>query len=254
MVSLRALFLLLASSLLLAACAPSPIVQLYPGAQRPDNQVLTVRVPTQLDVFTINGKQVDGVDTFFSTAHKDLKLTPGRYEIIAYYKELWNLDADNHEIMKSDPVKFIVDGKAGDFFRLNYNRPQNPDQARKLADNFSGWTENVATGEKTPTQSAGLVLQRGILAPITGTQVESTAKNDVAPKPQHSVAPIDPATPPGAASVQNSNPDTVAPAPQPGAGPKAASAGSYLDTLKAQWNQATPKERRAFLKWISDSK
>ena len=34
-------------------------------------------------------------------------------------------------------------------------------------------------------------------------------------------------------------------------GASAGSQASYLDTLKAQWNQATQEERRQFLQWIS---
>ncbi|MFC6329217.1 DUF2057 family protein, partial [Alloalcanivorax gelatiniphagus] len=40
------------------------------------------------------------------------------------------------------------------------------------------------------------------------------------------------------------------PAPAPAPAP-AAQGASYLDTLKAQWNQATQEERRQFLQWIS---
>lgn len=236
MISLRALFLLLASSLLLAACATRPVVQLYPGAERPGSQVLTVRIPSPLEVFTINGKKVDSVGSFFSAGYTDVKLAPGRYEIIAYYEELWNLGADEHTTVKSDPVTFVVDGKGGERYRLDYTHPDNADQARALAEQFSGWTENMATGQKTPTQDSGLVLQRGILAQLTGTQIVSASRNSVAPETQPTVAPQDTPTKATATTV----------APQ-----AAAPAHSYLDTLKAQWNQATAEERRAFLQWIA---
>lgn len=260
MVSFRAFCVLALSTLMLAACAVSPDVQLYPGDKRPADQVMTVRVPSQLHVYTINGKKVKGIDTFFSAGYKDLKLTPGRYVVIAYYDELWNTSADEHEIYKSDPVKFIVDGKGGDHFKLGYKKPQNPDQAEKLANHFTGWTENLATDEKTPTQPSGLVLERGIFSSITGATVEkANADNSQSPgedtvAPQGQAAKAAPA--PAPATAQSASADnTVQPAPAPGsAAPKAAPSGSYLDTLKAEWNQATAKERREFLQWISNSK
>src|SRR5699024_9639848 len=159
----------------LAACAPSSIVQLYPGAQRPADQVMTVRVPRQLNIFSINGQRIEGIHTFISTGYKDLKLLPGRYEIIAYYKELCDLSPDEHTNVEADPVTFVVDGQAGGMYKLGYTHPQNAYQARALANHFSGWTENMATGEKTPTQASGLVLQRGLLASLTGTQMEKTS-------------------------------------------------------------------------------
>lgn len=260
MVSLRALFLLLASGLLLAACAPSPIVQLYPGTQQPDSQVLTVRIPSQLQVFSINGKKVSGINTFFSTGHKDLKLTPGRYEIVAWYKELWNLSPDEHTILESDPVTFVVDGKAGELYKLGYPHPENAHQARALANNFSGWVENLSTGEKTPTQGSGLVLERGILASLTGPDVVRADDNSVTPQAQDTVAPQGvepvPAAPPTPTPMPMPSTATPRVAPQTGVDAKTtdaapAQSGSYLQMLKAQWTQATPEERRAFLKWIA---
>ena len=197
MALLRSFALIAAAAFLLTACSRSPVVQLYEGAKQPDSQVLTIRVPSDLEVFTINGSEVDGVNTFFNTDHKDLKVTPGRYEILAYYKRLWDLDADNHEVMKSDPALFVVDGEAGEFYRLDFERPQNVTQARALEDDFSGWVENMNSGEKTPSQASGLVLNRGFLAPITGTEVETKGATAVQPKAKaaEAVTPA-PAAPP----------------------------------------------------------
>ncbi|MDX1805118.1 MAG: DUF2057 family protein [Alcanivorax sp.] len=209
-------------TLLLAACARTPVVQLYDGPARSDNQVLTVQVPSALEIFSINGKQVNAANTFFATDFKSLKLTPGRYEILAYYKELYQLDADNHEIVKTNPANFIVDGKAGETYRLGFKQPKDVDAARAMEDSFTGWTENVATGKKVASQKSGLILKRGFLAPITGVAVES-------------------------ADTKSKN--TVAPQAAPKAAPSAN--GSYLDTLKAQWKLATPEERRQFMQWIA---
>ncbi|ASK35578.1 DUF2057 domain-containing protein [Alloalcanivorax mobilis] len=241
MASFRASLLIIASMFLLAACARNPVVQLYEGNARADAQVTTLRVPSQLEIYTINGKEVTGANTFFNSGYKDLKLLPGRYEVIAYYKELWDLNADDHEVMKSDPAKFIVDGKAGGFYRLDYKRPENPDQAKALEANFSGWVENVSTGEKVPSQPSGLVLNRGILAPLTGSEVKAAGGDNVAP--QNAIAPQGAPQP---APAKPAHAGTPAPA-----GNTVAPAASYLDTLKAQWNQATPEERREFLQWIS---
>jgi hypothetical protein len=255
MALLRSFVLILGSALLLAACARSPVVQLYDGAQKPDAQVLTVRVPSDLEVFTINGQEIDGVNTFFSSGYKDLKLTPGRYEIVAFYKRLWDLDPDNHEVMKSDPAKFMVDGQGGEFYRLGFERPENAEEARELADDFSGWVENMQTGEKTPSEDSGLVLNRGLLSPITGTDVESAASASVVPQGGGGTdQPVRPrARKATTVAPESEQPEASAPAPAAAPAPAGQSAqgASYLDTLKAQWNQATPEERRQFLQWLS---
>ena len=228
MLSLRFIPVVLCA-LILSACARSPVVQLYDGAAKPDSQVLTVRVPSEIEVFTINGKEVDGVNTFFATDFKELKLTPGRYEILAYYKELWQLDADNHDIVKTNPANFIVDGKAGEKWQLDYDKPANVEEARALEDAFTGQAINTTTGEKVAAQESNLILKRGFLAPITGEEVSTASSKNIAP--QQSAAPA------AAAATASSQP---------------APAGSYLDTLKAQWKQATPEERREFLQWVAE--
>lgn len=224
MLSLRLITLTL-FALLLSACAKNPVVQLYDGPAQSDAKIVTVRIPSQLDVFTINGKEVEGVNTFFAADFKDVKLTPGRYEILAFYKELWQLDADNHEIVKTNPANFIVDGKPGELWVLGYEQPKDVDAARAMQDSFSGWSENVASGEKVAAQQSQLILKRGFLAPVTGEELATPASTTIAPQAATTTAA-----------------ESAAPA---------AAAASYLDTLKAQWNQATPEERREFLQWIS---
>jgi uncharacterized protein YccT (UPF0319 family) len=189
-------------------------------------------VPSEIEVFTINGKEVDGVNTFFATDFKELKLAPGRYEILAYYKELWQLDADNHDIVKTNPANFIVDGKAGEKWQLDYDKPANVEEARALEDSFTGQAINTATGEKVAAKESNLILKRGFLAPITGEEVSTASSKNIAPQQSASPAPTEPAA--AAAAAQ--------PAP----------AASYLDTLKAQWKQATPEERREFLQWVAE--
>ena len=191
-----------------------------------------MKVPSEIEVFTINGKEVDGVNTFFATDFKELKLAPGRYEILAYYKELWQLDADNHDIVKTNPANFIVDGKAGEKWQLDYDKPANVEEARALEDSFTGQAINTATGEKVAAKESNLILKRGFLAPITGEEVSTASSKNIAPQQSASPAPTEPAA--AAAAAQ--------PAP----------AASYLDTLKAQWKQATPEERREFLQWVAE--
>ena len=81
------------------------------------------------------------------------------------------------------------------------------------------------------------MLNRGFLAPITGTEVETKGASAVEPKAADAVTPA----PAG-------NADASA-----GANAEASASGqaNYLDTLKAQWNQATQEERRQFLQWLS---
>src|SRR5690554_5640782 len=88
---MRSLFVL-ALSCLLVACAQQSHVQLYPGSAKQQNQVLTVVVPYELEVQSINGEQVPAANALFGTQDKTLHLQPGQYRINAFYKNVFDVD------------------------------------------------------------------------------------------------------------------------------------------------------------------
>src|SRR5690606_27847635 len=75
-VSMRIVIVLL--SLLVTACSTSPVVKLYDGADRPAGELLTVRVPVELEILSINDRRIEGASTLFAYGHRDLQLLPGQ--------------------------------------------------------------------------------------------------------------------------------------------------------------------------------
>lgn len=213
-------------ALFLGACSHSPVMHLYEGDPRPEADVTVVRVPEQLQVVTINDRRIKGLNTLFSVGYKDLHLAPGRYRIEAYYKELWKMEGDSHTILESHPVIFEVNGKPGEFYKLDYPEPGNLEEARELKDNFRGWAVNTETGERTPTEPGKTGGGAGLFGTVSGLT-----------------------DPPARESA------SVSPADTPGnEGGDPASDEGYLDLLKAYWNQATPEERREFMKWVGENR
>ncbi|MBA3979062.1 MAG: DUF2057 domain-containing protein [Alcanivorax sp.] len=208
-------------ALLLAACERSPVVRLYDGPQRPDSEVAVVRVPETLEILNINGQRPAGVNTLFSSGYKDLHLAPGEYQIVAFYKEIWEPDTtSSHVVVRSEPVVFDVEGRPGSFFRLGYDAPETLPAARELARNFSGWSEHIASGERRPTRPSGMT-RPGLIGGLASgaTQPEAQA--------------IPPAQTTPAPATANEDVET-------------------LDMLKAWWSQASAEERRAFLRWVAE--
>ena len=231
--------LLIMTLALLGACASkTPSVKLYNGPDRPDSQLVTVRVPMELEVMMINDRRIEAGSALFTYGERKLMLTPGSYRIVAYYKNLWQLSADEHEVVKSDPAVFAVDGNAGDVFRLGFDQPANVDEAKAMAENFTGYVENVASGNRVAGEPSGLVLNQGFVGLVSaGAAAVTEAKAST-------VAPEMPATPDISAPAT----DAAATAPAQSSG---AAGVSHLDLMKAQWSQATAEERRAFLQWVS---
>lgn len=218
---MRILIVLL--SLLVAACSTSPVVKLYDGADRPAGELLTVRVPVELEILSINDRRIEGASTLFAYGHRDLQLLPGQYRIVAYYKNLFQLNADQHEIIKSDPALFTVNGNAGEVVALAFEKPANVDAAREMAKHFDGWTENLSSGERIASTPSGLILNQGFIGLASTPAPAATASTA-------SVAPEQPAASSSAESTVTTD---------------------VLDALKTHWQQASPEERREFLLWMS---
>ena len=205
--------LILLTLMTLAACARSPDIKLYEGADQQAEKLLLVDVPMELEIVVINERRVEGVNKLFGLGDRTLHLQPGDYRIIAYYKNLFELSGNNHEVVKSDPVMYRISGEAGSRYRLAFDEPADVDEARKMAKNFAGYSLNLATAEQRPTEASGLMLSQGFLSVQSAPEVASVS--------------------------------TVAPETDSGL--------SHIDLLKASWQNATAEERREFLRWIAET-
>jgi uncharacterized protein YccT (UPF0319 family) len=236
--------------LALTACVQNPVRKLYEGEQRPRSEIAVVRVPIELEVMRINGERIEGLNTLFSPQHKDLHLLPGEYRILAYYKDLWELSGDGHDVVKTDPALFVVNAKAGQTYELGFEEPKNLEEARRLENKFSGYVLNTETGTKTPTRASGLVFKSGIagsLGEITGVEAVEQTNNSGGRASSSTLAPLKNEQPEN--GENNTSDSTGESRADPG---QTQSDQNYLNMLKAYWSQATQQERRAFLEWISE--
>lgn len=244
-----ATLMLISLILVLSACAGNPVRKLYEGEERPQSEIAVVRVPIELEIMRINGERIEGLNTLFSPEHKDLHLLPGEYRILAYYKDLWELSGDGHDVVKTDPALFVVNAKAGQTYELGFEEPQSLEEARQLEKKFSGHVLNTETGEKTPTRASGLAFQSGIagsLGEIAGMETVEQKGGTEQQSSSSTIAPLqqrEPGDKEGAASGASDETDDES--------AQAESEENYLNLLKAYWSQATKEERRDFLEWIS---
>ena len=232
------LYFLVSAAGALAGCAATPLTLHEPGL--PAAAVATIVLPEQLEVATVNGREIEGASGMMTRGDKTLELAPGRYELLVFYRELWEL-GDGHEILRSDPALFVVDAAAGGRYRLDYDRPAGIGSARKMAQEFTGWVENLATGERTPALESGLQFRRGLVPALTFDDTLVPAAEQVADGQE--VPPL---------------PTAVAPVPAPGMAPQPAPEampeGSWLDLMKSFWSEASSEERRAFLRWLAEQR
>lgn len=139
---------------LLAGCS-SPQLKLYDGASNPSTQAARLTMPEAIEVARINGVEVKGASGMWTRGDKVMELAPGRYEVLAYYREIWN-QGDQHDVLRSDPALFVLDARAGGRYRIDYAHPAEYREAQRLAAAFSGVLIDEASGTRVPSQASGV--------------------------------------------------------------------------------------------------
>jgi uncharacterized protein YccT (UPF0319 family) len=227
---MRSLFVI-AVACLLAACAQQSPVQLYSGAPLPDSQVMTVVVPNELEIQSINGQPYSAANSMFGGSDKQLHLQPGAYRLNVFYKNGFDINGGmSHEVVRGRTAVFNIEGQAGETWKVDFDRPQNLTEAKAFETEFAAWAVNSRTGERTQAQAGGRnsSLFNAMLL-----------NSEVAAEP-NAVAPLNSQAPTSA---------QVALRPTPGATASLPHSDATLTTLQQMWNLLTPESRAAFLKW-----
>lgn len=222
------------SFVVLSGCSQTQVIPLYEGEVRDEDQLLVLKVPPRVEIFSINGQEVELDAPLFASGDRVLHLEPGGYGILAFYRELWEERTGGHRTLLSDGALFPLEGEAGERYRLEYERPGNIREAEALAEDFHGWIENLETGERIASEPETVPLQRGTLA----SSRPSVRDTRIRPAQTVAAAPAEPEAKPDAETPEKNIPEEED--------------AEYLDLLKAYWSQATEEERRKFLRWISE--
>ncbi|MDH1443454.1 DUF2057 domain-containing protein [Pseudomonas sp. GD03721] len=228
---MRRLFVI-AMAGLLAACAQQPKIQMYAGAPLPQNQVLTVVVPGELEIRSINGQPYSAANASSGLDDKELLLQPGAYQIHAFYKNGFDIAGGmSHEVVRGRTAIFNIEGKAGELWRLEFNRPKSLAEAKEFENDFPAWAVNTRTGERKDAEAGNRnVSAFSVLMGSSEVAAQAT-----------SVAPL------GATAA--TAPQAVALTPAPAQAAALPHNDATLTTLQQMWNLLTPESRSAFLKW-----
>jgi uncharacterized protein YccT (UPF0319 family) len=228
----------LAAAVLSTACSTEPL-RLHDVHGEATTEFAVISLPEELEVASVNGVEIEGANGLWSKGDKTLEVAPGRYELLAYYREIWQR-GDHHDVLRSDPARFYIEAQAGGRYRIDYPRPANFEAAQRLAAEFAGWTEDLASGERSDSLPSGLGFRRGLIASATGDDTlvpvagRAGRHQPVAPLPDSPDVLRD------EASATHSAPP-MAPARE----------SEWLLLMQGWWSQASAAERREFLRWLS---
>lgn len=230
---MRKIFILAIASLLTACASQQPQVKLYSGAERANEQLLLIEVPSSLEILDINGQPSPAANSMLGNDFRQLQLQPGDYRINLYFKELFNVDGINSEIVRTNSATFFVNGKAGDVWQLEFDNPRNYTEAKAMQDSFTGWSINTRTGERVDAEQGPALVS--LFSQLLGGGAVTAGNRD------NSIAPLN--APSSAVTVPVSSSEVAAQTlPHDDA---------TLVTLQQIWRLLSPESRAAFLNWAN---
>lgn len=130
--SCRSLLLpLLAAVLSVAGCASSQLPQqAYEGPARAAAEVAVLEVPEDVQVMAIDGREPPAS---FLRSQVTLALLPGEHVLSLRYVHLFQINADDHEVIRSGQAALRFVAAAGAHYRLEVPPQRNVDAARQFA-------------------------------------------------------------------------------------------------------------------------
>lgn len=132
----------------LTGCAVTPQgpVKAYEGPVRASAETVQVSVPEQIEVMSIDGREPP---PSFLKSRVTLALLPGEHVFSLRYVELFQINADDHEVLRSKQAALRFTAAAGGSYRLEIPKQASLDAARKFSRDPQFKLVNVGDGSAT---------------------------------------------------------------------------------------------------------
>lgn len=129
-----------------AGCAtPAGPIQVYQGSKRPQDEIMTLIVPTALEVLAVDGKEIDL--PYFTGKDYKMELLPGIHKLQVIYKESWG-DSTSSAVVVSDVSSFRLSAVAGTTMMLKHDGPRDLVTASRFSDMPTIWLFDPDTDQR----------------------------------------------------------------------------------------------------------
>ena len=125
--------MLILATLLITGCASIQEAHLYDGPALTPEQSTRLLLPLEFEITELDGRVVPQGQQRFRSDALPVYLTPGKHKLVLHYESIWDIDGDNHEKVRSQPILFELDGKAGEQMVFHFESPATLNQAQSFA-------------------------------------------------------------------------------------------------------------------------
>lgn len=216
---------------------PGGQVSLYDGPQRSQAELAAVVATDHVQLLAVDGKELSG--SLFDAHETRFFLLPGEHVLSVRYTDFFQLNAENHEVVRSRPVALRFVAVAGETYRFEFDKPKTVDAANKFAKAPQLALVGERSGSRVQSQAIRSFAEASVIDTIgKAFQTEETkdavrASQLPAPVAAPLVAPV-----------------AVAPAPVVVVAPAAATGSLHYDLLRDLWLRSSADERARFQSWL----
>jgi uncharacterized protein YccT (UPF0319 family) len=135
--------LLVSAMMWLTGCASTGPIRLYEGPARQQADVTHIQVPEQVQVMAMDGVEVTGA---LLQRGQALEVLPGEHVLTLRYVQLFQINSNDHEVVRSRQAALRFTAEAGETYRLEMDVQSSLDAARKFAKSPAFRVVNVKSG------------------------------------------------------------------------------------------------------------
>lgn len=149
----------------LAACATTKgPVKTYEGPVRGNAELVLISVPEEVEVMAIDGQEPPAS---FLKSKVQLALLPGEHVFSLRYVELFQITADDHEVIRSKQAALRFTATAGSEYHLQVPEQKKLDEARKFAKSPQFSLVNTKDGSATNSTVIKSMAEASLLDTIS---------------------------------------------------------------------------------------
>lgn len=125
-----------------------------------------IKVPIDIEIESIDGREVKGLSSAFFSSGTELLLPPGGHEITVRYSDFWEYDENNYDKFESDDVILGFTAEPGMTYRLAHPKLEDSRDMAEFADQPDIWIEK--------TGSTGLTAEKKQKSSKVSKKIEET--------------------------------------------------------------------------------
>lgn len=210
--------------------APGKQVALYSGPELSQAELATVIATEDVQLLALDGKELGG--SLFGARETRFTLLPGDHVLSVRYNGFFQLNSENHEVVRSRPLALRFVARAGETYRFEFERPKNADAANRFAKDAELILVAQGSGERVKTQAIRSFAEASLIDTIS--KAFQTEETQLAVR-----ATQQPAASAAVAAPAQASRAAVAP-----------TSSVHYDLLRELWLRASPEEKVRFQQWL----